>query len=136
MVAIAPSVAAGEVYYRWIDDRGHPVHSDRPPPRGVDYEVISTSQGLKRRVDADEGAVPLEVESTPGNEFEEVAKHTAKGIAKNPERCRRAQENLATLDSKDFIRLRDEQGELRLLTEEEKAKHRALAVENVEMHCD
>ena len=61
-LVLAGSLAnAGQVVYRWKDDRGNPVNSDRPPPKGVDYEVISTQSSMVRPVDSKEGAVPLEV---------------------------------------------------------------------------
>ena len=63
---------AGETYYRWFDDRGNPVHSDRPPEGGTDYEVISTKSKLKRVVSGDEGAVPAEITPSAGNQFEQA----------------------------------------------------------------
>ncbi len=48
------SANAGRNYYRWMDERGNPVHSDRPPPKGIDYEVVSTGSSLIRQVDAEE----------------------------------------------------------------------------------
>lgn len=129
------SASAGKNYYRWIDDRGNPVHSDRPPPKGVDYEVISTGSSLIREVDAEEGAVPAEVVPKPGNEFEQVDT-AAKGIEKNPEFCQRARENLATLNSAARIRMRDEQGNLRYINEDEKEEQRKRARETIELHCE
>lgn len=126
---------AGKNHYRWIDDRGNPVHSDRPPPKGVDYEVISTGSSMVREVDADEGAVPAQINPTAGNEFEQV--DTAKNrIEKNPEYCQRARENLETLNSAARIRLRDNQGELRYISEEEKEEQRREAREMIAVHCE
>ncbi len=44
------TVQAADVYYRWLDDRGNPVHSDRPPPTGTPYEVVSSKTTQVRRV--------------------------------------------------------------------------------------
>ena len=74
-VALASTAStswAGQVFYRWVDDRGHTVHSDRPPPQGVDYEVVSTESSFSREVDSDEGAVPLDVDPSQSNEFDQV----------------------------------------------------------------
>lgn len=129
------SASAGTVYYRWIDDRGDPVHSDRPPPKGIEYEVISTNSSMVRQVEADEGAVPAEVEPRAGNEFKQL--NTApKMIEKNPEFCQRARENLLTLNTAARIRLRDEQGELRYLSEEEKEAQRKAAQATIDAHCE
>lgn len=126
---------AGQVVYRWMDDRGNPVNSDRPPPKGVDYEVISTNSSMVRPVDAEEGAVPLEVKPSVDNQFQPVDASKPK-IEKNPEYCARAKENLHTLDSNARIRLRDAQGEVRFLTEEEKQVERNKALETIKLNCD
>lgn len=130
----APLIAA-EVYYRWTDDRGNPVHSDRPPPIGVEYEVIRTGSTFKRQVDADEGAVPLAVEPSVGNDFKQVQEESA-ASKKNPEFCARARENLKQLQTRARIRLRDDQGEIRFLTEEDKAAEKQKAMDAIEEFCE
>lgn len=130
-----PSAHAGKNHYRWIDDRGNPVHSDRPPPKGIDYEVISTDSSLVREVDADEGAVPPEVEPRVGNEFEPVDT-ASKEPEKNPEYCQRARENLETLNTVARIRLRNDQGEMRYIDEAEKEEQRKRARDTIAVHCE
>lgn len=126
---------AESVHYRWTDDRGNPVHSDRPPPQGTPYEVVSTSSSLVRKVDGSEGAVPATTDPTPGNEFDQVNTNV-KPIQKNPEQCKRAQENLETLNTKVRIQIRNENGELRPLSEEEKDAQRKQAMDAIAVHCD
>jgi hypothetical protein len=130
------STAWGETYYRWTDDRGNPVHSDRPPPKGVDYEVVSTQSSLLRPVTADEGAVPLETEPKVGNEFQPVDTAKLEVEKKSPEYCQRAKDNLATLSESVRIRIRNDQGEYRYLNDEEKAAQREQAQKMVERHCE
>jgi hypothetical protein len=129
------SIAFGETFYRWEDDRGHPVHSDRPPPKGVNYEVVSTETSLIRPVEAEKGAVPKKVTPTPSNDFEPVETREAM-IEKNPEYCKRAQENLYMLNKVARIRLRNDQGEYRYIDEEEKEIQRQNAIDTIAMHCD
>jgi len=129
------SATAGRDYYRWIDERGNPVHSDRPPPMGVDYEVVSTGSGLMRQVNAEEGAVPAEVEPRVGNDFQQIDAKPPK-IEKNPAYCQRAKDNLATLDSAARIRIRNEKGEYRYITEKEKAEERINAQNSIKEHCE
>lgn len=126
--------AAGQVVYRWKDAQGNQVNSDRPPPVGTDYEVISTSSSMVRPVDAEEGAVPLKVNPSPGNEFEPVDTSPPK-IEKNPEYCQRARENLEALDAKVRIQMRNEQGEVHFLTEEEREVQRQKALDTIKVHC-
>jgi hypothetical protein len=129
------TTAAAETFYRWKDERGNPVHSDRPPPKGVDYEVVSTQSSLIRPVEGDTGAVPKKITPTAGNDFEPVETKEAM-VEKNPEFCARARQNLETLDSSARIRLRDEQGEYRYLDEEEKQAQRQQALDTIEVHCE
>ena len=129
------STASGETYYRWNNERGHPVHSDRPPPKGTEYEVVSTDTSLIRSVEADAGAVPKKVKSTPSNEFEPVETNTYK-VEKNPEYCARGRENLATVDTVPRIRMRGDDGEMRIITPEERAEQRQQALDNIATHCE
>ncbi len=124
----------GEVVYRWKDAAGNQVNSDRPPPQGTDYEVISTTSSMVRPVDAQEGAVPLQVKPTADNDFKPVeAKKPA--VEKNPEYCQRAKDNLLQLDSHGRIRLRDDKGEVRYLTDEEKEGERKKALDAIKVFC-
>ena len=126
---------AGTNHYRWIDDRGHPVHSDRPPPKGVDYEVITTGSGLVRQVEAEEGAVPAEIEPRVGNDFQQTDT-TKKTVEKNPEYCERARQNIQSLDTHARIRVRNEQGEYHWLSQEEKDAQREEAEATISIHCN
>lgn len=134
-MAGAPASFAEEVYYRWINERGFPMLSDRPPPKGIDYEVVSTGSSFKRPVDAEEGAVPKEVEPSPGNEFEKVDTEKSK-IEKNPEFCKRAQDNLQTLNTTARIRMKNDAGEMAYIDEEEKERQRKRAKDTIELHCE
>ncbi|MEQ8514305.1 MAG: DUF4124 domain-containing protein [Chromatocurvus sp.] len=139
------SALAADSYYRWKDERGNLVVSDRPPQASIEYEVFSTGSNRFRRVAPGEGAVPPETTSRPGNRFEasdssddeKPMETVAVEVLpeKNPEICERARQNLQTLESAARIRVRDEQGELRYLTEDEKATQRQNAMDNIEVHC-
>ena len=130
------SASAGETYYRWQDERGNPVHSDRPPPKGVDYEVVSTGSSLIRPVEAEQGAVPAETVPRVGNDFEQVDTNKEVAVEKNPEHCQKAQDNLATLSRNGRIRLRNDQGEYRYIDEEEKDSQRQKAADAVDAYCE
>ena len=88
-----------------------------------------------RQVDADVGAVPATTQPSVGNEFEQVNTST-EPVKKNAEQCKRAQENLATLNTKVRIQLRNEQGELRPISEEEKTLQRKQAMDAIAVHCE
>jgi len=133
-VAISSSGLAAESHYRWIDKSGNPVHSDRPPPKGVDYEVVSSGTSLVRKVNSSEGVVPAETEPSVGNEFNQL--ETKPELKKNPEYCKRAQDNMHTLNTSARIRIRDDQGDYRFIDEEEKEEQRKEAQAQIARHCE
>jgi hypothetical protein len=97
--------------------------------------VVSTDTSLIRTVEAEAGAVPKKVAPTPGNEFQPV-ETKAPMMEKNPEYCARAQENLRLIDISPRIKLRNDQGEVRFLDDEERAAERQKAVDAVAAHCE
>ncbi len=129
-------VGAADTYYRWLDNRGNPVHSDRPPPKGIDYEVVSPQSGLKRVVPGDQGAVPREIVPTVSNDFEPVARNPEATVRKNPEICKIARKNLETLDTFARVQVRNDQGEFQYISDEERAAQRSEAVALIEKHCE
>jgi hypothetical protein len=137
LLAVSSLPASSETYYRWLNDRGTPVLSDRPPPAGTEYEVVSTGSSLTRRVEADEGAVPPEVEPRVGNEFNPVdTAEPPPTMKKNPEYCKRAKDNLQTLETFARLRVRDEQGEFRYLNDEERKAKIEEAKDQIAVHCE
>lgn len=132
--------ATTDTYYRWKDDKGKLVVSDRPPKdSAIEYEVVSQRSNLMRRVLPGEGAVLPEVTSRPGNEFEQADSRPPRmeAVARNPESCAQAKANLETLNTTARIRIRDEDsGELRFLSEEEKEVQRTKASDIVRVHCN
>ena len=136
IMALTCQAQANETHYRWTDSRGNPVHSDRPPPKGTDYEVVTSGTSLVRKVDSAEGAVPAKTTPTVSNNFEPVDTAKANKRIKNPENCQRARDNLTTLDSRARIRMRNDQGETYILTEEDKEDKRAEARRVIELECE
>jgi hypothetical protein len=134
-VLLASYATADETLYRWKNERGNLVNSDRPPPAGVDYEVISIGSSMVRKVDADEGAVPLTVKPTPGNDFEQVDTTELK-VEKNAPYCERAKDNLEQIGSHARIQMRNEQGEPHYLSAEEKAAQKEKAIAAIEAYCE
>ncbi|MFV8817835.1 DUF4124 domain-containing protein [Haliea sp. E17] len=135
LVAASPALQAGDVHYSWKNERGTVVYSDRPPPKGVDYEVISGGSGLKRVVDGDQGAVPLDLSPQPGNEFEVTDAGAADRFEKNKVLCEKAKMNLVALEGADAINVRDEQGEVTELGPEERAVALQTTRAQISVYC-
>lgn len=139
LVAAASSSIKGFTdtnYYRWLDSRGHPVHSDRPPPAGINYEVVSTESTFTRVVPAEEGAVPPEVKPTVGNEFTPVDTTDAERSKKNSELCQRARSNLEALTASDTVNIRNSEGEVQQLNLQEIQIQRETTQAQINVYCE
>ena len=134
--AMAPSALAEKGYYKWVDARGNPVHSDRPPGAGIEYEFVSTETGLRRRVSSEENTdnPPGWAGSDAVGSEEQNAAEQQEDFEKDPAICDQARANLDTLNSKARVRIRDDDG-IRYLTEEEKTTQRKTAQSLIDVHC-
>lgn len=130
------SLQADDVYYRWIDDKGDPVHSDRPPPSGTPYEVVSSKTTQVRRVDEGSERSPGGTASTSTGESRARSYLTQQPIPKDPARCQQARDNLATLETAPRIRMQDENGEFYFISDEERDMHKATAQANIDAYCE
>lgn len=134
-VTSSHAAAAGERFYRWIDAEGNPVNSDVPPATGVEYEVISTDSSMVRKVEADEESATADGDSdTEEKPVPEDSRRQV--IEKNPEFCAQARDNLAQLDTRARIRMRDDKGEVRYLNEQERGVEREKALAAIEAYCE
>ena len=78
--------------------------------------------------------VPAQVEPSLSNQFDQTDTQSLT-VVKNAEFCKRAQENLDTLDSVARIRIRNDNGDYRFLDEEEKEAQREEARRQIAIHC-
>ena len=134
--AASLNAGAGETYYRWLDPQGNPVNSDRPPPAGVDYEVIAVGPNLMSRVTREPAESPAPVPTSGGEESApDTAPEQTFVIEKNAETCELAKKNLHTLNTYARIRVPDGQGNFRFINEDEKAAQREQAEALISRHC-
>ena len=127
------AAAIGEAeYYTWIDENGVTNYAQRNPP-GHNAEFISSlrSSGYQRDSRRPQGQRQerANTESTTSDESgsdisidaerEAVAQQIAKAKRSN---CGMGKRNLAKLEAFQKIRVRDENGEEKLLSDEEKAQ--------------
>jgi hypothetical protein len=133
-----PATAEG-VYYRWVDDTGITVNSDRPPPKGIAYETITTSTNLRQATDTAEEEPETAAQALPaltGDQPSSPAPVARMEVIKSPEACTAARQNLETLSTHARIRKPDAQGNYRYLSEDEKAEERAQAEKTIAQNCE
>ncbi|MEE4145035.1 MAG: DUF4124 domain-containing protein [Halieaceae bacterium] len=127
---------AGGKYYRWVDDTGTTVNSDRPPPAGVKYEAISGTPSFMYAEEEAESAPVPEDQPAPAAKPEVAKSQTRPMLEKNPEYCEQATKNLEVLNTKARIRVPDGNGNYRYIGEDEKAEQRTTAEAIIAQHCE
>ncbi len=121
----APQIQADDTYYRWLDEKGETIVSDRPPAPGVDYEIVSTRSSFSKAVSG----------RSTGEEEPEETEESEESQA-NAQWCKIARENLETLKSSKRVTMRDDNGELTLLSKEERAEQISVTQGQVDVHCE
>ncbi|EKE68252.1 DUF4124 domain-containing protein [Gallaecimonas xiamenensis] len=127
--AAMPQGKDDNTVYRWVDSKGN-VHFSQTPPPGKAVDAV--------KVDAPQ---PSSTPPTPVSvgQNDEKAESPTQDLVKMrsqlKEACSRAKENLATLTSFDRVRLQEESGEYRVLSEEEKAEQITLYKEQIKEAC-
>ena len=133
LLAFSLEATADATLYRWKDAAGNPVVSDRPPSSGTEFETITTTSNLVRSLEDEPAPAP---EPTPPKPVKKSDKPVSQKFrVSNPEYCEEAKNNLIVIDNAPRIRMQGENGELRYLTDEERAKQREDNLETIEAYC-
>ncbi len=120
------SIGAAETYYKWVDD-DNVTHYSKQPPKGRDFTKIQTSTGH---------SAPVAAKDANQVSNDKTAQTTAAaGPVKDKVICKQAQANLKTMQEHARIRQKDQYGEERLLTDEEKAEEIRRAREAIKTNC-
>lgn len=139
LLLLAPGLlASGAGYYRWVDDKGAPQFTQRPPTDRPS-EFVRTATGTSSRVETGEateqGAATGEADQQAG--AQKPAGGTLEGLPeKDPAKCEQTRNTRSILDSSARIRERGADGEYRYLTPDEIAEQKRLADEAVKIYCD
>ena len=128
--------------YRWVDDNGNPVLSDRPPPAGTLYTEVEVNIGLRRY-------------PKPANTEQETTSDAARAASSAPEQrnmgaastesvrvvqaepalCEQARDNIFKLETFAQMRVQDDDGTVRFMTDEERDRQLATAYQVRDANC-
>ena len=124
----APTDAWAGTTYRWVDDNGNPVLSDRPPETGTAYTEVGVESGFRRYpkpapenppqkiTAADSAPSSVTSQSAPSGSSEVVSI-----IEPKPELCAQAKDNIFKLETFPRMRVQDDDGEVRFMSDDERA---------------
>ena len=129
--------------YRWVDDNGNPVLSDRPPETGTPYTEVGVDTGFRRY------PKPVATETTKpggqaptGSASSSLAASSTGGQANptevveaQPDLCEQAEDNIFKLETFPRMRVGDDDGEVRFMSDEERATQLATAYKVRDANC-
>lgn len=135
LIMLAPVNAAS---YKWIDENGNVVYSQQPPDEGP-YEVIQT---VKPSAPSSRTATPpsssFATQTQQEAEERKVDKTVEQEVAKSAElradNCKAAKHNLETYTV--YRRIKNDQGEIVRLDDNERAKRIQEAKDAIKEFCD
>ena len=145
LLALASLPASADKIYRWVD-AGGVVNYTQQKPRDTESEAIITQGGTSRPVRQAPAPVP-ELSAATGQPLSAEQEKMLDGlraaeqarqaeIAKIKEQnCQESRDVLARLTLKSRIRVRDEDGDYRVMPENERQERIARAQENVALYC-
>ena len=126
--------------YRWVDDNGNPVLSDRPPPTGTPYTEIEIKTGLKRYAKSTTAAteppsVTTELTTQQSTALAVTDVNESVLPSASQDECAALDTDIERLTNYPRIIVRDEVGEEHLLSPEERATRLEEALAFAETFC-
>ena len=141
-LAYSPPDALAGATYRWVDDNGNPVLSDRPPEAGTPYTEVGVDSGFRRYPKPATDSPATESAETAGSadtsisqSAPKVSDSTLSIVEPRPELCSQAMDNIFKLETFPRMRVQGDDGEVRFMSDEERAAQLATAYEVRDAHC-
>ena len=142
-LALCQTVSANTTY-RWVDQNGNPVLSDRPPEAGVPYTEVGVDSGFKRYPkptginepgvsESDATGMSPSALSSPSTTSSTTRIEI---VSPQPDLCDQAHDNIFKLETFSRMRVQDDTGEVRFMTDEERSAQLATTYRVREANCD
>lgn len=135
LTAAVPGQAQNH-HYRWVDEQGKTVYSDRPPPGGQDYEIVSSTSNFSRAIAGREGAMRADDAVDDGSEADPAREKLSEQERRKADYCAKARANLEVLKGTGKIVVRGADGVPRTLSAEEIEQQRQTARSQVTAYCE
>ena len=123
--------------YKWVDENGNVVYSQQPPEEGP-YETIKTKNssktGISSSTPSSSFATEVKKETEVQNLDRKVEQEAAKSEKLRADNCRAAKNNLETYTV--YRRIKNDQGEIIRLDDNERAKRIQEAKDAIKEFCD
>lgn len=133
------SLTAAEItVYRWIDDKNI-VHFSQHQPSHDNYTELTMVEAVKasKNIPNDESTNAQVAVNQVAQQENSLANNVNKPIIENiSDKCAAAKLNLKTLAVFDKIQYTDDQGQMQVLTNEQKNQQQELSEKQVKVYCD
>lgn len=116
---LAGNVTATE-YYKWVDDKGVTRYAEQAPV-GVQAEKVNTYSGGTSKYDPNAATAVAEEARKEQAHKEEVGAHAKKLEEEEKQKCAKVTEQRKLLVERGRVRMKDKDGNERVLTPEEQA---------------
>lgn len=127
LFCLISGLATAQTFYRWKDDQGA-THYTLTPPEGRSSTSLEVSTGVTSDEPANTNVTPAPAPAPTAKPAEDTDKPKDK-VATYKERCDQYRKNLDLLKSGNQLSTKGEDGKLRAVSEEERAKMEANAKE-------
>jgi hypothetical protein len=128
----ALTAQAAETYYKW--DRDGVTQYTKEKPLGVPYEEVRTIGGKAHPTTSAPAAKATQDSATSPDTAAGKATDKA-AVKKDPQVCERAKANLETLQSRAQVRMKDEYGEMQVMSDQQRDEQIKKAQEAIKTHC-
>jgi len=132
----SPSIAD---VYKWVNENNEVQYTQMPPPPGIKYVVIQTTEHPGTIESSDAGETPVDEaesgKSQAQTDAESQSAYEAEVARISRENCTIARNNLSQLNLGGHLRYRNEKGEYVNMSEEERQKRIAEANKQIEQFC-
>ncbi len=130
------SVCFGEniVIYRWVD-ANNVVHFSQHQPAHDNYTTMTMSARIKQQ---QKEQTMVENDDAPSEQSSSFANQEAAPSVVSmtiEQRCKDAQDNIKTLSAFDQVQYTDSEGQVHILSKEEKRQQLMLSQKQVEIYC-
>ena len=138
-IGLAGPLAAAEIY-KWVDEEGVTHYTQQPPPASQASRVDVTGPGeaeIEREQRAmEQTAAELEAAREQRRESAREEARAERQEARRAQQCAQLRENIETLADRRRLRVRDGEGRVRRLSEEERRQRLAERRAELDEHCD
>lgn len=135
-IVAASSTVAAKNYYKWTDANGV-THYSAQKPHNTEVETVAIRGGRTTTSASESENAPTQTQPTSSSQPAESSESSNETVehVKDPVRCDAAKKIIDTISSAPRVQTKDENGELRFLSDQEKSDRLEEAKQAIKESC-